>query len=109
MKNIYKTDIQVENIEYKLNELELGKNKSSETFEDFSIIKKEKEDKTKIIPFEFKLNENKILPTFQYINKDYILGIRHLLIADCKEYNSSNYTGLFIGKNKNIELSKEKK
>ena len=73
LKNIYKTDIQEENIEYKLNELELGKNQSSETFEDFSIIKKEKEDKTKIIHFEFKLNNGKILPTFQYINKDYIL------------------------------------
>ena len=42
LKNIYKTDIQEENIEYKLNELELGKNQSSDSYDDFSIIKKEK-------------------------------------------------------------------
>ena len=48
------------------------------------------------------------MPTFQFHNKDYILGIRHLLIAECEEFNSSNYTGLFIGKNKKIELCEPK-
>ena len=50
------------------------------------------------IPFQIQINTEKILPTFQFENKDYILGIRHLLIVECKEYNSSNYIGLFIRK-----------
>ena len=105
LKNIYKTEIQEEKIEYKLNELELSKKESSDSFENFSIIEKENENKIILIPFNFKINDDKILPTFQFQNKDYILGIRHLLIVECEEVNSSNYTGLFIGKNKNIELS----
>ena len=107
LKNIYKTVIQEEKIDYKLNELELSKKESSDSFENFSIIEKE-EDKIISIPFNFKINEDNILPTFQFKNKDYILGIRHLLIAECEEFNSSNYTGLFIGKNKKIELCEPK-
>ena len=108
LKNIYKTIIQIEKIEYELNELELSKKDSSDSFEKFSIIEMEEEDKIISIPFNFKINDNNILPTFQFQNKDYILGIRHLLIAECEEVNSSNYTGLFIGKSKNIELSNSK-
>ena len=104
LKNIYKILIQEEIIEYKLNELELSGKKSFDNFENFSIIEKEAENKIISIPFQFKINTSKILPTFQFQNKDYILGIRHLLIVECKESESSNYTGLFIGKNKNIEL-----
>ena len=107
LKNIYKTVIKEEKIDYKLNELELSKKESSDSFENFSIIEKE-EDKIISIPFNFKINEDNILPTFQFQNKDYILGIRHLLIAECEEFNSSNYTGLFIGKNKKIELCEPK-
>ena len=98
LKNIYKTVLQEEKIDYQLNELELPKKESSESFDNFSIIEKE-EDKTISIQFNFKIKEDNILPTFQFHNKDYILGIRHLLIAECEEFNSSNYTGLFIGKN----------
>ena len=110
LKNIYKTVIQEENLEYKLNEmgLELSEEKSSNSFENFSIIEKEEENKIIIIPFELKIKTEKILPTFQFQNKDYILGIRHLFIAECEEFNSSNYTGLFIGKIQNIELSEPK-
>ena len=107
LKNIYKTVIKEEKIDYKLNELELSKKESSDSFENFSIIEKE-EDKIISIPFNFKINEDNILPTFQFQNKDYILGIRHILIAECEEFNSSNYTGLFIGKNKKIELCEPK-
>ena len=107
LKNIYKTVIQEEKIDYKLNELELSKKESSDSFENFSIIEKE-EDKIISIPFNFKINEDNILSTFQFQNKDYILGIRHLLIVECEEFNSSNYTGLFIGKNKKIELCEQK-
>ena len=108
LKNIYKTLIQEEKIEYELKEFELSKKDSSDIFENFSIIEKEEEDKIISIPFNFKINDDKILPTFQFQNKDYILGIRHLLIAECDEVNSSNYIGLFIGKNKNILLSEQK-
>ena len=107
LKNIYKTVLQEEKIDYQLNELELPKKESSESFDNFSIIEKE-EDKTISILFNFKIKEDNILPTFQFHNKDYILGIRHLLIAECEEFNSSNYTGLFIGKNKKIELCEPK-
>ena len=60
----------------------------------------EKEEKKEIsIPFEVKINDDdKLLPTFQYEDKQYILGIRHLLSIECEEYNSKNYIGLFIGK-----------
>ena len=107
LKNIYKTVLQEEKIDYQLNELELPKKESSESFDNFSIIEKE-EDKTISILFNFKIKEDNILSTFQFHNKDYILGIRHLLIAECEEFNSSNYTGLFIGKNKKIELCEPK-
>lgn len=64
----------------------------------------EKEEKKEItLPFEFKLIEDgdKLLPTFQFENEKYILGIRHLLTVECDEYNSKNYIGLFIGKKQN--------
>ena len=59
LKNIYKTVIQEEKIDYKLNELELSKKESSDSFENFSIIEKE-EDKIISIPFNFKINEDNI-------------------------------------------------
>ena len=105
LKNIYSTNIQEENIEYELNdELALS---NSGSFEHFSIIEKEAEDKIISIPFQRKISD-KILPTFQYEDNDYILGIRHLLIVEYKEYNSSNYIGLFIGKNKNLDFTESK-
>ena len=106
LKNIYTTLIQEEKIEYKLENKELPKKENIEGFENCSIIMKEDENKVISIPFEIKLDDKKILPTFQFENKEYFLGIRHLILVECKEYNSSNYTGLFIGKNKNIEMSK---
>ena len=108
LKNIYTTVIQEEKIEYKLENKELPKKENVEGFENCSIIMKEDEKKVISIPFEIKLDDKKILPTFQFENKEYFLGIRHLILIECKEYNSSNYTGLFIGKNKNIEMSKPK-
>ena len=108
LKNIYTTLIQEENIEYKLTEEELPKKENFEGFERFSIIMQEDKDKIISIPFEIKLDDKKILPTFQYQKDVYFLGIRHLILVECKEYNASNYTGLFIGKNKNIELSEPK-
>ena len=78
LKNIYKTEITSETIEYKIEEKEI------------------------LIPFEFKINKNdkNLLPTFQYETEQYFLGIRHILTVECLEYNSINYTGIFIGKNK---------
>ena len=108
LKNIYTTIIQEENIEYKLEKEKLPKKENVEGFENCSIIMKEDDNKVISIPFEIKLDDKKILPTFQFENKEYFLGIRHLILVECKEYNSSNYTGLFIGKNKNIEMSKPK-
>ena len=108
LKNIYTTLIQEENIEYKLEKKELLKKENLEGFENCSIIMKEDDNKIISIPFEIKLDDKKILPTFQFENKEYFLGIRHLILVECKEYNSSNYTGLFIGKNKNIEMSEPK-
>ena len=106
LKNIYITNIQTEEIIYKLKEEEIT---IQQNFENFSII--EKEDKNKIIkiPFQLKINEENILPTFQFEDSTYFLGIRHLLLVECKEYNSSNYIGLFIGKNKkkDFDVSKE--
>ena len=108
LKNIYTTVIQEENIEYKLEKEELPKKENVEGFENCSIIMKEDENKVISIPFEIVLDNEKILPTFQFENEEYFLGIRHLILVECKEYNSSNYTGLFIGKNKNIEMSDPK-
>ena len=105
IKNINITNIQTEDIIYKLKEGDLSENKN---FESFSIIDLEDENKKISIPFEFKINEEKILPTFQFDDKTYFLGIRHLLLAECKEYNSSNYIGLFIGKNRNKDLIEPK-
>ena len=104
--NIYTTNIQEKDFEYKLND-EIKETKE-EIFDDFSIIEKEEEDKIISIPFEIKIDDKKILPTFQYEDKDYFLGIRHLLLVECKEYMSSNYIGLFIGKSKNNEYSEPK-
>ena len=108
LKNIYTTIIQEENIEYKLENEELPKKENVEGFENYSIIMKEDDKKFISIPFELKLDDKKILPTFQFENKEYFLGIRHLILVECKEYNSSNYTGLFIGKIKNNEFSEPK-
>ena len=108
LKNIYTTLIQEENIEYKFTNEELPKKENFEGFENFSIIMQEDKDKIISIPFEIKLDDKKILPTFQFQKEEYFLGIRHLILVECKEYNSSNYTGLFIGKNKNIEFSEPK-
>ena len=83
MKNIYKTEVSTNIIEYEYKEEEQPNIKENEEFVNFSIILIEKEDKDKniSIPFEFKLDENnnKLLPTFQFKTDKYILGIRHLL------------------------------
>ena len=101
IRNIHVTKIQEEKIDHELNSND--KNKTI-LFQNFELIEKEDEDKMISIPFQITINEETILPTFQYENKNYILGIRHLLVAECKEYNSSNYIGLFIGKIKNKEF-----
>ena len=101
MKNIHKTDLDSSSFEYNLIEEENQDFEENKNFGNFSIVLIEKEEEKSItIPFSFKINENndKLLPTFQYETNDYILGIRHLLIIKCEEYNSTNYTGLFIGK-----------
>jgi hypothetical protein len=105
LKNVNITTIQTEDIIYKLKEGDLSENKN---FENFSIIDLEDENKIISIPFEFKITEEKILPTFQFDDKTYFLGIRHLLLAECKEYKSSNYIGLFIGKNRNKDFIEPK-
>ena len=103
IKNIHITKIQEENIEYKLKPDDITE---TQLFESFSLI--EKENKMISIPFQIKIKNEKILPTFQFQNKDYFLGIRHLLLVECQEYNSSNYIGLFIGKIKNQEYYPQK-
>jgi hypothetical protein len=105
LKNIYITKVQENKIEYTLEKEELTK---SEIFNSFSVIEEEKENKIISIPFEFKIENKNILPTFQFEDKNYILGIRHLLIVECKEYGSLNHIGLFIGKIKNEEYSEPK-
>ena len=105
LKNIYITKVQENKIEYILEKEELTK---SEIFNSFSIIEEEKENKIISIPFEFKIENKNILPTFQFEDKNYILGIRHLLIVECEEYDSLNHIGLFIGKIKNEEYSEPK-
>ena len=106
LKNIYITNIQTEEIIYELKQEEISIQKN---YENFSIIDKEDENKIISIPFVLKINEEKILPTFQFEDSIYFLGIRHLLLVECNEYNSSNYIGLFIGKNKkkDFDISKE--
>ena len=103
IKNIHITKIQEDNIEYKLKPDDISEN---QLFESFNLI--EKENKMISIPFQIKIKNEKILPTFQFQNKDYFLGIRHLLLVECQEYNSSNYIGLFIGKIKNQEYYPQK-
>ena len=106
LKNIYITNIQTEEIIYELKQEEISIQKN---YENFSIIDKEDKNKIMSIPFILKINEEKILPTFQFEDSIYLLGIRHLLLVECNEYNSSNYIGLFIGKNKkkDFDISKE--
>ena len=106
LKNIYITNIQTEEIIYELKQEEISIQKN---YENFSIIDKEDKNKIMSIPFILKINEEKILPTFQFEDSIYFLGIRHLLLVECNEYNSSNYIGLFIGKNKkkDFDISKE--
>ena len=76
MKNIYKTEVSTNIIEYEYKEEEQPNIKENEEFVNFSIILIEKEDKDKniSIPFEFKLDENnnKLLPTFQFKTDKYI-------------------------------------
>ena len=98
LKNINITTVQTAELIHELKKEDLSEHKN---FENFSIIEKEDENKIISIPFELKINEENILPTFQYDDKTYFLGIRHLLLVECKEYNSSNYIGLFIGKKRN--------
>ena len=105
LKNVNITIIQTEEIIYELKEGDLSESKN---FENFSIIDLENENKIISIPFEFKITEEKILPTFQFDSKTYFLGIRHLLLAECKEYKSANYIGLFIGKNRNKDFIEPK-
>ena len=105
LKNIYITKVQENKIEYILEKEELTK---SEIFNSFTVLEEEKENKIISIPFEFKIENKNILPTFQFEDKNYILGIRHLLIVECKEYGSLNHIGLFIGKIKNEEYSEPK-
>ena len=105
LKNINITNIQMEEIIYKLKEEEISIQKN---FQNFSIIDKEDENKIISIPFQLKIKEEKILPTFQFEDSPYFLGIRHLLLVECKEYNSSNYIGLFIGKSKNKQFEESK-
>ena len=103
LKNVYTTKIQEEKFKYQLKDEEINEKQDIVNQElNFSIIEKAEENKKIIIPFQIILKNKNILPTFQYENDKYILGIRHLLIAECEEYNSSNYTGLFIGKSKSI-------
>ena len=101
LKNINITNVQTGELIYELKKEDLSEHKN---FENFSIIEKEDENKIISIPFELKINEENILPTFQYDDKTYFLGIRHLLLVECKEYNSSNYIGLFIGKKRNKDF-----
>ena len=111
MKNIHKTDLDSSSFEYNLIEEENQDFEENKNFGNFSIVLIEKEEEKSItIPFSFKINESndKLLPTFQYETNDYILGIRHLLIIKCEEYNSTNYTGLFIGKQKDNNFIEQK-
>lgn len=105
LKNIYITKVQENKIEYTLQKEELTK---SEIFNSFTVLEEEKENKIISIPFEFKIENKNILPTFQFEDKNYILGIRHLLIVECEEYDSLNHIGLFIGKFQNEEYSEPK-
>ena len=112
-KNVYKTEIKEELIKY---EFKNGENISYDekvNFSEFSMIIIEKENSNKFIciPFEFKIDENneKLLPTFQYENETYFLGVRHLLIIKSEEYCSTNYIGLFIGKARKSRIIKESK
>ena len=102
LKNIYITKIQQQDIEYRLKEEETPNPKN---FLNFSVIEKEEKNKNIEIPFQIKIDNPKILPTFQFEDKKYILGIRHLLIVECHEYHSSNYIGLFIGKAKDLDFA----
>ena len=93
LKNIYKTEIQTKTI-YK-----------------YSIITENKEQPGILsIPFELEIDKNndKLLPTFQFEDKDYFLGIRHILTIECKKLNIKNHHGLFIGKNMNINYKDKK-
>ena len=113
LKNIYKTEVEIKYIEYQLKKEEKTDFNENLKFGNFSIIAIEKEENDKFIsiPFKFILESNnkKLLPTFQFETEKYILGIRHLLIVECEEYNSMNYIGLFIGKQKDNNFSEPKK
>lgn len=112
LKNVYKTKVKENLIEYKLKEEESFNNDTQAKIGDFSIIVIEKEETENYIsiPFEFEIEKDneKLLPTFQFETDTYFLGIRHLLIIKSIEYGSVNYIGLFIGKQKNENLLGEK-
>ena len=110
-KNVYKSEIKTKSFEYNLKDEENPDYKDQEKLGNLSFIVFEKEEEKIInIPFEFSIekNDKKLLPTFQYETKDYILGIRHLLTVNCEEYNSTNYLGLFIGKQKDEAYDRRK-
>ena len=112
-KNVYKTEIKEKSFQYKFKNEENKNIDEKVDFSDFSmiVIEKEESDKFISVPFEFKLDENdeKLLPTFQYENEAYFLGVRHLLIIKSVEYCSTNYIGLFIGKQRKSKIIKENK
>jgi hypothetical protein len=110
LKNIYKTEISQNDIIYELKEneqLNVENNNNYNISNSIVIIEKEDSNKCISIPFEYIINNN-ILPTFQFETEKYILGIRHLLIVECNEFDSVNYIGLFIGKQQDINLSEQK-
>ena len=112
LKNIYKTKVKENLIEYKIKDEEYSSYDNNSKVGDFSVILIEKEETEKFIsiPFTFEIDKNneKLLPTFQFENNTYFLGIRHLLIIKSIEYGSVNHIGLFIGKSQKNELIKEK-
>ena len=111
LKNIYKTELDSKDIEYTLKEEELQDFEENKKFGNFSIIFIEKEEEQIIsIPFEFKISEQNtnLLSTFQFETDECILGIRHLLMVECKEYNAINHIGLFIGKKRDNNFIESK-
>ena len=112
LKNIYKTEIKENVIEYKLKDNEISNIEEKVNIGEFSVVVIEKENTEKFIsiPFEFKIDEEneKLLPTFQFETNKYFLGIRHLITVESQEYSSINHTGIFIGKSRNKYLLKEK-
>ena len=117
LKNIQKTNIKETTLNYTIKDEDYNSiifEKEINNAEKDSIILiekiKEENDNFLLIPFEFTIDKNNqnLLPTFQFKDNTYILGIRHILIIESIEYGSVNYIGLFIGKQKNENLLGEK-